>query len=71
MDEQTQTKFKSYRRVMFILKKTIKYTIWLGMAGIIYHLVLVKKVQRPEESTFVNAQMLEAARTVDWAVYAA
>ena len=41
------------------------------MAGIIYHLVLVKKVQRPEESTFVNAQMLEAARTVDWAVYAA
>jgi len=55
---------------MFIFKKTIKYTIWLGMAGIIYHLVLVKKVQRPEESTFVNAQMLEAARTVDWAVYA-
>ena len=69
--EQNQAQFKSYRRVMFMLGKTIKWTIWAGLAGVLYHLVLVKRVEKPEQSTIVNSQMLEAARTVDWAVYAA
>lgn len=71
MDENTQAKFKSYRRVMFLLGKTIKYTIWTGMALFVYHFALVKKMEKPETAMLVNPYFLEAARTADWASYAA
>jgi hypothetical protein len=47
MDDDKQAKFKSYRRVIFMMKKTIKWTIWLGMAGVLYHFALVKSMQKP------------------------
>lgn len=71
MDEEKTAKFKTYRRVMFLLGKTVKYTIWTGFAIFMIHLYLVKTQEKPELSTLVHPFFLEGARTADWAVYAA
>lgn len=56
---------------MFLLGKTIKYTIWSAMALFMYHFGLVKYMEKPENAMLVSGPFLEAARTADWGVYAA
>jgi hypothetical protein len=39
---------------MFLLGKTIKYSLWAAFAFFIYHMILIKKYEKPEEKFFVN-----------------
>jgi hypothetical protein len=59
MDEEGQAKFKTYRRVMFLLGKTVKYTIWTGLAIFFYHFALVKRLEKPESASLVHPFFLE------------
>ena len=43
LEGETPLEWKWYRRVAFILGKTLKYTSWLLIAIFCYHLALIKK----------------------------
>jgi hypothetical protein len=54
---------------MFLLGKTLKYSIWGTMAVFFYHFVLLKKNKKPEEAALCSAPFLEAAKFVDWTIH--
>ena len=61
--------FKTYRKVMFALRKTIKYTIWASIALFGYHLYLLKKTDKPEAGFLANEYFMNAAKSADYAYY--
>lgn len=54
---------------MFLLGKTVKYSIWATMAIFFYHFALLKKMKRPEEATLCSGPFLDAAKFVDWTIH--
>jgi len=42
---------------------------WASMLLFLYHMILIKKYQNPEEKWFVIDPFLESAKLVDWAIY--
>jgi import inner membrane translocase subunit TIM50 len=58
-----------YRRVMFVLRKTIKYTTWASILLFSYHCYLLKKTEHPEKGFMANEVFLNAARAADYAYY--
>ena len=61
--------FKWYRRLFFLIGKTIKYTTWLMMALFAYHMVLIKKYKAPELKFPTVELFLRAARHVDYTIF--
>ena len=61
--------FKAYRRVLFFIGKTLKYSIWASILALGYHLYLVKKVVNPEERALCNMFFLGLAKSTDWWFY--
>lgn len=43
-DVNVLDRFKAYRRVLYILGKTTKYTFWAACVLFTYHMYLIKKV---------------------------
>ena len=58
-----------YRRIMFALGKTIKYTTWVSIVILGYHLYLVNYKDRPETYPLVNDPFLRAAKAIDYGIY--
>ena len=61
--------FKTYRRVMFALRKTLKYTAWASIALFWYHMYLLKKTENPEKGFLANEAFLNMAKFADWSFY--
>lgn len=57
--------FKTYRKVMFALGKTIKYTLWVSFALFWYHMYLLKKTEKPESGFLANQVFLALAKSID------
>ena len=51
---EQKAEFKTYRRIMFLFGKLLKYTCWLGMSIFFYHLYLVTNKEKPEEAFGVS-----------------
>lgn len=68
MPEDTK-EFKWYRRLAFLIGKTIKYTSWVLMALFAYHMALIKKYKAPELKYPTNEIFLRAARHVDYTIF--
>eukprot|EP00355_Strombidium_rassoulzadegani_P007161 CAMPEP_0168626764 /NCGR_PEP_ID=MMETSP0449_2-20121227/10824_1 /TAXON_ID=1082188 /ORGANISM="Strombidium rassoulzadegani, Strain ras09" /LENGTH=299 /DNA_ID=CAMNT_0008668817 /DNA_START=133 /DNA_END=1031 /DNA_ORIENTATION=- len=65
--EQDQAEFKTYRRLIFLMGKAIKYTSWAALALLGYHLAIVRKYKKPEEEApFVIGPFMEAAGACDF-----
>lgn len=62
-------KFKTYRRVLFVLGKTVKYSLWATFAVFLYHMYLIKKLEKPETGYFASDTFLRLAKNVDWHIY--
>lgn len=54
---------------MYLIGKTLKYTMWGAFSIFMYHWYLIKKYDNPETAKLVNQHFLEAARFVDWSIY--
>jgi hypothetical protein len=61
--------FKMYRRIMFAIKKSIKYTLWAGFTLFWYHMYLLKKTEKPENGLLANEFFLDMAKQADWQFY--
>ena len=61
--------FKAHRKIMFLMGKTIKYTMWAAMAIFAYHFALLKKMKKPEEAPLVSEPFLEAAKFLNWTIH--
>jgi len=48
--------------------KTVKYLTWASMLLFIYHMILIKKFEKPEEK-FVIEGFLNFAKFIDWSIY--
>ena len=46
---EQKAEFKTYRRIMFLFGKMMKYTCWFVASVFFYHLYLVTKTDKPEE----------------------
>jgi len=67
--DESSPQFKTYRRVLYMIGKSIKYTIWGAFGIFLYHMFLVKKYEKPETAMLVSQPFLEAARFIDWSIY--
>jgi hypothetical protein len=54
---------------MFLVGKTIKYTMWFGFAVFFYHYYLIKQYKTPEDKFYTNELFTRSARFVDWSIY--
>ena len=67
-EEEETNKFKTHRRFMFALGKTLKYTMWASFAYYCYHLYLVWNKKKPEEGTGAHPMFLDWAQFTKFAV---
>lgn len=67
--EDRVDKFKPYRRIMFAIGKTIKYSIWFSIVYFWYHMYLLKKTPKPETGFLANDAFLDFAKKADWFFY--
>ena len=68
-EEFDEKKFKTHRKALFLLGKTLKYTIWATMGIFFYHFMLLKKMKNPEQAMLVSEPFLDAAKFVNWSIY--
>src|SRR5574343_319504 len=61
--------FKTYRKILFGIGKTIKYTLWLSFGLFWYHMYLLKKTDKPENGFLANDAFLNFAKSADYAFY--
>lgn len=61
--------FKTYRKVMFTIGRTIKYTLWASFVLFWYHVYLLKKTEKPETGFMANELFLNLAKTADFSFY--
>jgi hypothetical protein len=54
---------------MFLLGKTLKYSMWTMMGVFMYHFLLLKKMKNPEDASLVSGPFLDAAKFVNYAIY--
>jgi hypothetical protein len=66
---EDQAQYKTYRRVLYFIGKTLKYTAWATFSVFLYHWFLIKKYDKPDTAMLVSQPFLEAARFVDWSIY--
>ena len=48
-DSEQRAEFKTHRRIIFLIRKGLKYTIWMVSAAFLYHFYLVTNKEKPEE----------------------
>ena len=54
---------------MFVFGRMFKYTSWMFMVLLSYHMYLVKKVEKPEKATLQHPMFLSVARSIDFMFY--
>jgi len=54
--------FKTYRKIMFAIGKSIKYTLWASFGLFWYHMYLLKKTDHPEKGFLANDTFLNWAK---------
>lgn len=58
----------SFRRVMYVFGKAIKYSIWTYMALFSYHFYLVRKTEKPEQALGCISMFLNHAQRFNWSI---
>ena len=61
--------FKTYRKIMFAVGKTLKYMMWVSFGLFWYHMYLIKKTDKPEAGFLANEMFLKMAKQADWFFY--
>jgi hypothetical protein len=54
---------------MFFFGKATRYVTWGAIVLFLYHMILIKKYEKPETAFLVSDPFLQAARFVDWSIY--
>lgn len=47
----------------------MKYMTWASMLLFLYHMIIIKKYEKPEEKFYIIDPFFEAAKFVDWSIY--
>ena len=61
--------FKTYRKIMFAVGKTMKYLAWGSFVLFWYHIYLIKKTEKPEKGLLASEFFLNMARQADYFFY--
>lgn len=59
--KEKTNEFKWYRKLAFVIGKTMKYTMWAGIGLYFYHLYLVNYNEKPETGFLANDRFLYSA----------
>ena len=54
---------------MFMFGRTVKYSLWATFSVFLYHMYLVKKLEKPETGFMASDTFLRIAKNVDWHIY--